>query len=334
MFVDDGPWLLLLAMPLLALLFRRGWLLMLVLCVHSVPVQAVERNWWQRPEQQARQAFEAGRFADVDSLTPQTELAASAAYRRGDYTAAAQGYAKFDNARAHYNRGNALAKAGLLGEALHAYDQALEKEPGMADALANRKLVEEALEQQEQADQQSSERSAEQSGQADNQSEQGEQGKNGEGQQDNQSKPSGQDSEQSSDADSQPSPSDAAQGSQQNAEAPDQDAQQNADTSADDSPPAAGDQASSEQQAEQRDALEQAQRQAMEQALQEQSDQQAEPERVPAIGSNEQPVDPQELEKMQALEQLLRRVPDDPGALLKRKFALEHRRRVLEGEQQ
>ena len=27
-------------------------------------------------------------------------------------------------------------------------------------------------------------------------------------------------------------------------------------------------------------------------------------------------------------------VPDDPGALLKRKFALEHRRRVLEGEQQ
>jgi hypothetical protein len=28
---------------------------------------------------------------------------------------------------------------------------------------------------------------------------------------------------------------------------------------------------------------------------------------------------------------LLRRIPDDPGALLRRKFALEQRRRVLEG---
>ena len=37
--------------------------------------------------------------------------------------------------------------------------------------------------------------------------------------------------------------------------------------------------------------------------------------------------DPRETEKQQAVEQWLRRVPDDPGGLLRRKFALEHQRR-------
>jgi Ca-activated chloride channel family protein len=37
--------------------------------------------------------------------------------------------------------------------------------------------------------------------------------------------------------------------------------------------------------------------------------------------------DPREAEKQQAVEQWLRRVPDDPGGLLRRKFALEHQRR-------
>ena len=41
-----------------------------------------------------------------------------------------------------------------------------------------------------------------------------------------------------------------------------------------------------------------------------------------------------QLEQSQATEQLLRRVPDDPGALLRRKFELEYRRRLAEGERQ
>ena len=37
-------------------------------------------------------------------------------------------------------------------------------------------------------------------------------------------------------------------------------------------------------------------------------------------------------EKRQALDHLLQRVPDDPGGLLRRKFLLEHQRRVQHGD--
>ncbi len=39
------------------------------------------------------------------------------------------------------------------------------------------------------------------------------------------------------------------------------------------------------------------------------------------------------LEKQQALEQWLRRVPDDPGGLLQRKFRYETIQRLREGEE-
>src|SRR5690606_24627844 len=51
-------------------------------------------------------------------------------------------------ADAAYNRGNALAKAGRYEEAIAAYDEALGRQPGMDDAIANRALVEAAMRRQ------------------------------------------------------------------------------------------------------------------------------------------------------------------------------------------
>src|SRR5690606_34490008 len=48
-------------------------------------------------------------------------------------------------ADAAYNRGNALARAGRYEDAIAAYDEALRRQPGMADAIANRKVVEAAM---------------------------------------------------------------------------------------------------------------------------------------------------------------------------------------------
>lgn len=76
-----------------------------------------------------------------------------------------------------------------------------------------------------------------------------------------------------------------------------------------------------------RQQLDQAQREAIEQALAE-SGQSAGEARSEAASPSEL-----EREQRQASEQLLRRIHDDPGALLRRKFALEQRRRALEGEQ-
>lgn len=64
-------------------------------------------------------------------------------YRAGRYSAAAAAFAAApaDDPRAHYNRGNALARAGRLRDALAAYDVSLRLRPGDISTLHNRDLV-------------------------------------------------------------------------------------------------------------------------------------------------------------------------------------------------
>jgi Ca-activated chloride channel family protein len=69
-------------------------------------------------------------------------------YRAGRHAEAEALFALHDTADAHYNRGNALALAGRLEAALDAYAAALDRSPGMRDALHNRALVREALAKQ------------------------------------------------------------------------------------------------------------------------------------------------------------------------------------------
>jgi Ca-activated chloride channel family protein len=83
--------------------------------------------------------------------------AAPALYRSDDYPAAAESFSSLDSELAHYNRGNALARAGDLQGAIDAYETVLEFNQDHADAQFNKDLVEQLLEQQEQASQQSSE---------------------------------------------------------------------------------------------------------------------------------------------------------------------------------
>ncbi|MEN8260074.1 MAG: tetratricopeptide repeat protein, partial [Pseudomonadota bacterium] len=54
---------------------------------------------------------------------------------------------------AHYNRGNALAKLGQFPEALDAYEKALKLDPANADARYNKDLVEKLLRQNRQRQQ-------------------------------------------------------------------------------------------------------------------------------------------------------------------------------------
>jgi len=68
---------------------------------------------------------------------------AVAEYRSGRYESSAAQFARVvpDDPRAHYNRGNALAWAGRLREALTAYDESLRLRPGDVSTLHNRALV-------------------------------------------------------------------------------------------------------------------------------------------------------------------------------------------------
>jgi Ca-activated chloride channel family protein len=96
---------------------------------------------WARPDQRAAQALRDGDYAQAGKLASDPQLKGAAAYREGDYANAQRYFAQGDNARSEYDLGNALAKSGQYQRAIAAYDRALQRDPGFADARANREAV-------------------------------------------------------------------------------------------------------------------------------------------------------------------------------------------------
>ena len=154
---DQGHWLLLPLLLLAACAARRGWLFCLpLLLLVPPPAQAFTfDDLWLRGDQQGQRLLEAQRPADAAQRFTNPRWEAYAHYLAGDYATAAELFAKGDTAADHYNRGNALAHSEQLEEAIEAYDQALDLQPGLEAARQNRVIVEALLRQrrqQEQAD--------------------------------------------------------------------------------------------------------------------------------------------------------------------------------------
>ena len=217
-------------------------------------------------------------------------------YRKGNFSAAEQALKGIDNADALYNLGNALAKQERYDDAIAAYDQALKRQPAMEDAVENRKVVDAARKRKSSEGQDPKQQ---------NQNPQGKpQGNQGQSQQSPGKDPQ-QGKPQPPDAGKKPSPADTSQ--PQAAQAPqkpaDAKAQQEADA---------------------------AQRQRMQQAMQ-QAGQRGKQEAKPGEATSAAETAGQR-EQRQAVEAWLRRVPDEPGGLLKTKFQLEYERRQKEGK--
>ena len=148
---DEGPWLVLALLPMAALAFRRGWFLALplVLWLPAADVDALEfADLWARRDQQAARAIEEGHTGRAVAVAPDLRWRGAALYRGGRYDESAEAFAGGDTADDHYNRGNALARAGDLRGALDAWGQTLARDPGHEDAEHNRKIVESLLESQ------------------------------------------------------------------------------------------------------------------------------------------------------------------------------------------
>lgn len=129
--LDEGFWLLLPLLLLALFAFRRGVLAVVVLALWLPwqPVAAAEGDaLWQREDQRRHAQLAEG----VE------------AYRSGDFIAAEEAWRDLPGAEAAYNRGNALAKQGRYDEAMAEYDRALQQRPGMRDAVENRQRVEQA----------------------------------------------------------------------------------------------------------------------------------------------------------------------------------------------
>ncbi len=321
---DRGAWLAILLLPLSLLAFRRGWLLLLPLCILFDPQTAHALSWqdlWQRTDQQASDILSEGNAAEAAEQFNNPEWKASAQYRAGDFEAAAQNFAQFDSANSHYNRGNALAKAGKLDEAIEAYNQALQQQPDMEDAQANKALVEQLKQQQEQQSQQSDQSEGEpseqdQQGQSDQQ--QSSQQQSGESKsEDSQSEQSSSDNQNPErDPSQQQSPNQEKSSDQENADPESSQAEQPQDERSE--------HAQSEQEESQNSAEAQSDSQSSEPPPEEQSAQ---------AQSQPKELSPEEQQRQQAMEQWLRKIPDDPSGLLRRKFDYEYRLRQQQGKQ-
>lgn len=143
---DQGYWFILPLLWLFAGFARRGGLLLVLVCLLPTPSFALEfDDLWLRPDQQGLRLLEQQQPALAAQFFADPLWRATALYLAEDYTAAAQLFAHTDTPEAHYNRGNALALAGLLPEAIQAYQQALSQAPEMLAAQFNLAVTEDFL---------------------------------------------------------------------------------------------------------------------------------------------------------------------------------------------
>ncbi|PLX86774.1 MAG: hypothetical protein C0618_08540 [Desulfuromonas sp.] len=296
---EMGIWLL----PPLALLtacaFRRGWLLILLLLLVTPPRQVCAISWqelWQRSDQRAAEAFAAEQYQSAAQLFNDPRWKASALYRAGHYDQALAAQPEPRTADDWYNRGNALAHNGQLQTALDAYDRALELNPDAEDTRYNRRLVEEAIKQQQEQSQQGDSSSNDSQGDKNN-------GDNGDNAQDSQNSQNPQGTE-----DSAQQPQNSAQGQQ---------------TSASNSNP-------QEQRTESQPSEQQEGKQPPENTRNQpdHSGEDAPGEDAQSSTEGDQTLDASAEDR--EIQQWLQSIPDDPGGLLRRKFLYQYRQR---GEQ-
>jgi len=145
---DQGYWLLLPLLLLAACAGRRGWLFCLPLLLLAAPQPSYAFSFddlWLRPDQQGQYLLKHKRPAEAAEHFENPQWQGVALYEAGNYAEAARRFAQGSDAYAHYNRGNALARAGELEAAIDAYEQALEAQPDLQPALKNKALVESLL---------------------------------------------------------------------------------------------------------------------------------------------------------------------------------------------
>jgi len=329
---NRGPWLVMILLPIAALAFRRGWLIMLaVMILANKPTTAQALEWqdiWQSHDQQAAQQLANGDAAAAAERFDNPRWKANAFYQAGDYAKALETFSSAaisddkKNADDFYNQGNMLARNGKLDEAIAAYNKALEKNSGDEDAKANKALLEKLKEQQKQQQDQQQNQNSQQQPQS------GEQNQAQNNQQEKNQKEPNQTEKKQNNSDQQ------ASSDQQNSQDPNFDDQAKQDQQN-------REQQLKEQKAQEKNTKEQQTKQEnAQQAAESAKKDQQKPEKTEQQNNQQQATEAkqptgEELQKQQqqqATEQWLRQIPDDPGGLMQRKFRYEYEQRRRQGE--
>lgn len=278
---------------LLAFAMRRGGLAVVLLVIGANVQAGWLEDLWLPKDRQAIAAHNNGDFKAAAELFTDPQWRGVAKYRSGEHAEAGELFSQNESTESIYNQGNALAWEGKFGEALQAYDHVLTQEPEHEDAKHNRAIIEALMESLQQ---QSSD--ADQS--QENEPQESEQQGNQNAQSENQS-------QENQDASQQDTESQMSNTQDQQSEDSTQEMQR---------------QEQSQQDLDENKDAEQAQRE-------EAHDSEEKPEGHPSAElaeSNE------ERELREIHERWLRRIPDDPSGLLRRKFQAESNARIERGE--
>lgn len=320
--IDAGIYGLLILLPLALYLFRRSALVSAVILLSFFPQQNAHAaelpTLFKNTDQRALEAYNNKEYQQA-AQARSSALKGAALYQQGQFDAALNEFSQDKSATGYYNYGNALAKAGQLEAAIDAYKQAQVKQDNFREAAENQALVEQLLNQQQQ----------------DQQNQQGNDSQN----QDEQSQEDADKSKQDQQKNGEKNNADKSEEDSQNSE------QQQSDQSSQQSKDQQGQ--SGEQSDKQNEPDMQAQSQSQQNENKDQNTpQQDEPQNQPNEMSEQPPSDEQkqqaqqqamqaqaaeltneEKEKAQQLNQLLRKVPDDPAILLRNKMQLEAQKR-------
>lgn len=296
---------------------------MAVLLIPLTLPQPSEADWWQdlwqTRDQQGTEALNNGDPASAAELFKQPDWKGTAQFKNQQYDQAAQSFAQAGDANGFYNQGNALAHLGKIDEAINAYEQALTLNPDLENAKKNKQILEQLKKQQEQQEQQNQNNQQQQSNnnqdsqqdnnqqnssqdQAQQDSSQQNQSQQSQDQQDSQKEQQGQDSNQQQ------------TGQKNKNEQSNQGSKQEEDNDAvTESTPESGDNEEEQQGKQQQPDTAQASDEEEKQNAQQQQAQQL----VESDGQDN-------LESQQ-VEGWLRRIPDDPSGLLRRKLRYQQR---------
>ena len=345
---DRGAYIALILLPFTLLAFRRGWILSLILTINisytdnasadigmhnEVNTESDSETdtfkWidlWQTPDQQAYALERQQQHKQAAEQFENPEWKGVAEYQAGNYKDALQTLSalaeKHNSDTSHYNHGHALARNNDLAGAIAAYDKALAINPDMENAKLAKSIVESLQQQQEEQQQDGKE---------------GEEGEEGEKNNEQQSS----DQQESDNSEKSESSSDESDSSQQGSES-EQESEQGSESDSEASNDLLDRQA---EQAQEQDTEkeQQSQQQKDQQAADEESEKNAKEE-----AASEQAADAKEntegeaasleaieeqlnAEQQAQLEQWLKKIPDDPGGLLRRKFQYERSVRERQG---
>lgn len=323
---DEGYWFALFLIPLVLLGHRKGafsLVLLLSFSLQSNEAMALEwKDLWKTPNQQAMEIVDEDPKKAAE-LFQNPQWKGTAQYKAKQFEDAQQSFEADSTATSLYNQATALAQQQKFEEAIASYDEVLKQDPDFTDASTNKALIEKFLEEQQSQDQQSSDQSeqsdSDSKDQQEQQKNQDQQGQNGDQKDsqdsDSQSEQNNQQQSQSDKRDNEQS--EQGESSQDQTQQPSQDPAQEQSQGQSEQKPA------EQKPAEQQPAEQQESKQAN---ASERSDQDAQSEKQ---NQQAQPSEQEKLtdEETQAFEQWMRRVPDDPGGLLRRKFAQQYQQK-------